>query len=295
MDHGQELMRIGPELIPTFRRIISEIIDKKEIAGFNVSTSGISINTPMRSLSHMLLDAHSGLISINSEVKLNVQGEPMFFVDLDGTIIDNVYADGIFPEYISELRKSGLDEAKLYDLIWTEHRRLLCSSLPESFDWEGILKGLAHKLNVDLGIELKYIQEKYYQEPFIRTLNGAPELLKALNELGPVYVSTNGFMKYQRPVLKALGLDVYFKDILTPDRSGYIKSDKRFYGNLIDDGHIAVNIGDDYLYDVLSPKLLGSLAIWAYAMARLPRRSIMMLPDLMVSRLQDIPRLIRTS
>jgi len=295
MDNGQERARIGPELIPTFRKVISGIIGERGIAGFKVSASGISINTSVRSLDHTFLDAHSGAVSISDEVRLEVEGEPIFFIDLDDTIVTNIYADGIFPEYIAGLRRGGLDDVGLYDLIWKEHRRRLCSSLPAAFDWEEIVMSIARKLNVDLDIDLKDMQEKYYRKPFIGVLNGAPALLKALNEMGAVYASTNGFMKYQGPLLKALGLDMYFEGMITPDRSGFIKSDRRFYGKLIDDGQTAINIGDDYLYDVLAPKSFGSLAIWAYSRARLPLRSMVLLPDLMVDRLEDIPGLITIS
>jgi len=61
---------------------------------------------------------------------------------------------------------------------------------------------------------------------------------------------TNGYLKYQLPVMDALQLTPLFDLIITPSEAGFAKPDSRIFSGI--EGDILFHVGDRVEHDVLS-------------------------------------------
>ena len=76
-------------------------------------------------------------------------------------------------------------------------------------------------------------------------------------------VVTNGFTKYQLPVMDVLNLTEHFDLIVTPQEAGFAKPDKRVYTTpLLQLGEIHAHVGDRIDHDVTSANSIGVRSIW---------------------------------
>jgi putative hydrolase of the HAD superfamily len=82
---------------------------------------------------------------------------------------------------------------------------------------------------------------------------GILETLYELRDNGfNLAVITNGFEKYQKPVMDVLGLTHAFNAIITPENAGFGKPQvERVKGLFEDDSKIIAHIGDRLDHDVL--------------------------------------------
>jgi len=69
-------------------------------------------------------------------------------------------------------------------------------------------------------------------------------------------------MKYQKPVLDALGLTPLFTGLLAPDVHHAPKVSRAFYGDWPQAAPLRISVGDYYEHDVAGPKQLGWKSIW---------------------------------
>ncbi len=86
-------------------------------------------------------------------------------------------------------------------------------------------------------------------------LPGADEVLKYLNKKYSVHLITNGFEDTQKEKMKHSQISRYFKHMITSERSGFKKPDKRIFDYALrKTGAIAegsIMIGDNYDLDIL--------------------------------------------
>ncbi len=115
---------------------------------------------------------------------------------------------------------------------------------------------------------------------------GANRLLKSLQERGHrIVILTNGYEKYQLPLIESLGLENY--DLLvTPDKIGYVKPQPEAFKLaakpfLEEDSREQepVVVGDSILFDVWGASLAGFRAIWLRKDREVKTR-LVRLPDL---------------
>jgi HAD superfamily hydrolase (TIGR01509 family) len=141
-----------------------------------------------------------------------------FLFDLDGTLVDSVYAHVL-------AWREALDGEKIDLSLWRIHRKIGMSG--------GLLTNvLSREANVELDVaridRLRKLHAAAYQKliPGIRPLPGARALLSALTDAGvPWAIATSGRMEVARPMLDLLGVDVSRVPVVTRDQVQYAKPD----------------------------------------------------------------------
>ncbi|MGI6130853.1 MAG: HAD family hydrolase [Bacillota bacterium] len=196
--------------------------------------------------------------------------------------------------------QTGADpEAVVLQLIIDEARqRLLEGRIVEAYDWDDIVARVAVDLasraealeaqSVALSgspsgvrpitlpgvlpeiprFDIAALVRHYCTVPgMIARLEGAYEALDALKSAGyTLAVVTNGYLKYQAPVLEALGLADFFSAIITPEQAKAAKPKPGIF-------HMAwtgwrerdnppIHVGDDIIHDAWGAKTAGGYSIW---------------------------------
>lgn len=227
--------------------------------------------------------ASGGAIFVRSSVPISVpgaevdvgqvrlrQGVRNLLVDLDDTLVFNLFADRVFPQYIDYIsERSGASPFEVKRMILEEHYALLSKLDPRCFDWEIIAKDVARRLGVELNVSLQGVQEEVCRGPFLGLLDGAREFLERAKGLGlRLFVYSNGYSKYQLEVMRRLGLDGLFDGLLTPQELGATKASREFYRGFSPSDTVVV--GDNYFFDVEAPSELLFDTVWVYERGKMP-------------------------
>ncbi|WP_251552428.1 HAD family hydrolase [Neobacillus muris] len=173
--------------------------------------------------------------------------------DLDGTLMQNPFVSWVFPEIReSVLRKTnGKVDAK-ETMIAEHNRRMKLNKVVEAYDWDHILLQILQNHHVDLEISIEDLVKKHSVIPKIYLLED--HLLESLSRLKRngyrLAIVTNGYRKYQQPVVDALELSGLFDCFITPDQAGYAKPDVRIVSDLLKEGKVAAHVGDRIDHDV---------------------------------------------
>lgn len=254
---------------------------------------------------------------------MSASAPTILFFDLDGTLMRNPLDSAVFPEVVRRLggEMTGGEAAAFRDEILAEYRaRRSRNTLPpeRQMDWDDIVASVASRRGREWREALADLIAEFCVAPHIEELDRAGEVLDLLARAGHrrFVVSTLGLSRYQFPVLRALGLFERFEDFLTPDRTGYLKNDPRFYGRYADSPPHAlrISIGDRYVDDVVNPKSLGfrsilkfprcngegippwerpaQLASRVHLLAGREERAVTVLPDAVIRRLDELPETI---
>ncbi len=203
----------------------------------------------------------------------------IIFFDLDNTLIEGPFGTAVFPIVLDELaRKTKCDQKEIRRLIVKENldrqNDPLCSAV-KAMDWDDIFAAIANRFGVTLESNAEEIV-KAQAKKHSRLLDGARETLIALQHPSrALIVATKGLIKYQHPVLEALGITHFFTDILTPDSHNALKQDRAFYGEWLDDSppdsrlpksarlrKSLIMVGDHYVDDVVPPNQFGMMTVW---------------------------------
>jgi FMN phosphatase YigB (HAD superfamily) len=92
--------------------------------------------------------------------------------------------------------------------------------------------------------------------------DGVLDVLAGLKAEGYALAAvTNGFFKFQYPVMQALGLADLFDAVVTPDRVGFAKPDVRIFETLRRQGGIAAHVGDRIDHDVCLANRFGTCSV----------------------------------
>lgn len=189
------------------------------------------------------------------------------FIDLDETILSNPFETVIFP-LVSNIisQKTNLPSESIKKMLLSENESRKSDNTIDptfAFDWDDIVKTVAKSLKVELNISIEDLLKEYACSPYISILDKSVVALKKIRKPHRLIIAaTNGLSKYQVPILRALGIDKLFDDVLAPDINNAFKGDREFYGDLLVKTEIALSIGDSYEYDVVRPKNIGMYTIW---------------------------------
>lgn len=161
--------------------------------------------------------------------------------DLDGVLIKNPFRKGVFPEvqrllaYLVQ-KRDGLDfeaasQAVLNRIISEAAGRMRAGDIVEAYDWDGIINLVAGRLGYRENIRVDQLVEYFCGvEGMIGLWPHAVEALDFLSgkdfDLGVV---TNGYCKYQYPVLEALGIARYFDLFVSPEQTGFGKPQREIF------------------------------------------------------------------
>lgn len=199
---------------------------------------------------------------------------PSFGFDLDGVLIVNPFDSCVVPRLERLLSTapplSGLAQREVSQRVrgairrgWQQ--RMAAGDLAAAYDWDAIYIAAAEELEapidahsvIDVGL---WVRECCAEGGHIRALPGAGEMLAQLSAAGArLVVISNGFAAYQEPVLEWLGLLGYFDEVVTPDRVGYAKPDRRIFEAA---GRLDAFVGDTLVHDVLGARQAGVAAVW---------------------------------
>ncbi len=185
--------------------------------------------------------------------------------DLDETIMQNPFGKWVFPEIVNMLKKETDTEEDILDLIVSEHlQRMSEERFLEAYDWDDIITGVAGNLGAGSVIDIERMVIKHSESPKIYLLeDNMLDYLKRIKEKGfHLAAATNGYSKYQLPVLQKLGLDRVFDEVITSDSAGFAKPNPAVLKKLSDDGEITAHVGDRIDHDVLLANKLGVFSVF---------------------------------
>lgn len=191
--------------------------------------------------------------------------------DLDGVIIQNPFANGVFPWVRQHVRAAtpalaALEQAEAerqmtaaVNNIWMT--RMQEGSFVGAYDWDEILNEASKSLDGPEIPDVAGLVERFSAEAgMISILPGAVEGLQLLREHGAtIHALTNGYRKYQWPVLVALGIEHYFDTVYTPEAIGFAKPQAGAFHAI---PGLQVHVGDTLVHDVMGANLAGLTSVW---------------------------------
>ena len=244
-----------------------------------------------------------------------VRRQSVVFIDLDHTLLEGPFETVVFPMLVGEMsKKCGIDYIDLLTMVRQENRRRQndpAFSAVQAMDWDDIFSQTAQRYGICLQINALDLVLAHCNPPHTTLHEGAREALGALVENKPdraLVLATKGLIKYQRPLIQALGLTAFFDDILTPDTSNALKNTVDFYSHWPSSTHLQIMVGDDYLDDVLPANAFGFKTVWLQRSEQVrsingsPPHSPVAItkesgiphvqPDAVISSLYELPRVI---
>lgn len=183
--------------------------------------------------------------------------------DLDGTLMQNPFGKYVFPEIeklVSGL-KPGCETVK--EIVLENERRMQNNEYPSAYDWDDILNQFLQNNEIAISISIEELVRKHSQIPKVYLLEeGIPEVLCELKTRGySLAVITNGFYKYQYPVMEVLGIVDFFDEVITPDLVKCGKPNVDMGRSLLETGTIVAHVGDRVDHDVVLANVLGAKSI----------------------------------
>ena len=200
----------------------------------------------------------------------------MFVVfDLDRVLIQNPFLFGVFPEVARVLRPyvpAGVpaEEWRTWIVvrIYERHRDLLMAGdWVASSDWDGIVNHVAQSLGFAGALDVTGLVRAHARPPYIAAYpDAAPALAWLRARARRLYWISNGFARYQLPVMEALVLQNYFDGYFAPDTHDAVKPHKEIYDAILaaagEPARKGVMIGDSLTTDVAGGRRAGLYTIW---------------------------------
>jgi FMN phosphatase YigB (HAD superfamily) len=201
---------------------------------------------------------------------MSAEHRPVISFDLDGVVMQNAWNDGIEPRILEHLRNSPAlldlhpDEADRRGraAIRGEWDRLATAGeWVALYDWDSIYTSVSRSMGGEPAPDVAGLVEYFCGvEGMVRLLPGARTGLERLRDDGfSIVAITNGYHKYQWPVLTALGVAEYFERVITPDTAGYAKPDARLFASV---PGLRAHVGDSLVWDILGANQAGVIAVW---------------------------------
>ncbi|TCZ77410.1 HAD family hydrolase [Paenibacillus albiflavus] len=185
--------------------------------------------------------------------------------DLDGTLMQNPFQKAVLPQVQAMILNHSEANYDVVKSLFHKHVcRLQAGLFVDAYDWDDIVQHEIIDRKLDLSINVEELVIQHSKAPYIRLLDET--IVPALEQLRADGFSlaavTNGFYKYQYPVLESLGIAQYFDEVVTPERCGSGKPDIRMLTSLRDTGEIVAHVGDRFEHDVYMAKHAGARAVF---------------------------------
>ncbi|MCK9526303.1 MAG: HAD family hydrolase [Limnochordia bacterium] len=199
--------------------------------------------------------------------------------DLDGVVMKNPFSTGVFPEVTYRIsQETGLARQDIMKSVIAEARdRMGLGKMVDAYNWDEIIALVASRLGFTGHIDVAALVRQFCTPEHIYAYPEVHETLEYLSTTEhPLVVLTNGFRKYQLPVLEALGVAEFFDEIYTPEVNGIAKPEPGFFlepQERYPGPHI--HIGDTIIHDIWGANEVGITTVWVYhdlpeAVASLP-------------------------
>ncbi|NLJ80083.1 MAG: HAD hydrolase-like protein, partial [Firmicutes bacterium] len=132
------------------------------------------------------------------------------------------------------------------------------------YDWDDIIRSVSASFQMEWELSVADLVEKYCHPPHIKLYPGAFQLLSTLSQEGHVLRAlTNGYYIYQYPVLRALGIAPFFERIVTPEKLGAAKPQRKFYLAAQKDApQPHIHVGDTVIHDIWGANRSGAISVW---------------------------------
>lgn len=186
----------------------------------------------------------------------------IIFFDLDSTLVINPLSRRVMPKIYREVSEAlGVEIDRVVDMFSRRHMELVRAGDPRAYDWDYVLMEILRENGAGSWGYKGFLEILREECGWVEVLDDSPRVLERLEGMGFYLVlSTNGLWKYQECVVREAGLERFFKEILSPDRRGCLKSSKDFFRTSVD-GDIKISVGDNIVFDVYYPKIYGLRAI----------------------------------
>ena len=191
--------------------------------------------------------------------------QTILFFDIDLTLVDNHFSSRLIHDILEEMANAcGEPIEVLSKELGAENTRRQLED-PDNvltMDWEDMVQQMAQKYRVTLSDSLDKRWLEYSKLHGVDVLDNAPQVLQRLKTTyRTLVIATKGLSKYQDCVLEVAGLTHYFDDILTPDKTGYLKTSPAYFEKYRKHEAIFIQIGDHYFDDVMCAKRNGFYSI----------------------------------
>jgi putative hydrolase of the HAD superfamily len=192
----------------------------------------------------------------------------IIFFDVDSTLVENRFSRRVVETLFAPVAAAtGLTVQALAREMGAENERRQRTDPdhPLTMDWRDIAEYVAAQHGQTLQDDLDALWVAYANADEVDVLDNAPTVLAALKAAGhTLVVATKGLWKYQEPVLRVTGLLPYFDDVLTPDRTGFLKTSPGYFHRYQQDASLPqpfVQVGDHFYDDVICARRNGFLSV----------------------------------
>lgn len=193
--------------------------------------------------------------------------QTIVFVDIDSTLVENHFSRKVIGTVLREIADATgktLPELGKEMGIENSHRQKNDPDNVLTMDWDDIVRTLAARYQVTPSQSLIALWEESALAEDVEILDESPTVMRQLKaDHRQLVIATKGLMKYQLPVLRAAGLETLFDDILTPDKTGYLKTTPAYFDSYLTRYPDAcfIQVGDHYVDDLICAKRNGFYSI----------------------------------
>jgi putative hydrolase of the HAD superfamily len=192
----------------------------------------------------------------------------IIFFDIDSTLVENRFSRRVIAEALAPLEAATGQPVREWARAMgaeNERRQQADPDHPLTMDWRDIVEQMAAQHGVTLTHDLDALWTAYANADEVEVLDNAPAVLEQLKAAGhTLVIATKGLWKYQEPVLRVTGLLGYFDDVLTPDKTGYLKTSPAYFDRYTRDASLPrpfIQVGDHYYDDVICARRNGFVSI----------------------------------
>lgn len=193
--------------------------------------------------------------------------QTIVFVDVDSTLVENHFSRKVIGKVLQEIAAvtgKTLPELGKEMSIENTYRQKNDPDNVLTMDWDDIVLTLATRYQVTLSQSLIDLWEEAALAEDVEILDSSPSVMAQLKAAHrKLVIATKGLMKYQLPVLRAVGLDTLFDEILTPDKTGFLKTTPAYFNAYLTQYPDAcfIQVGDHYYDDLICAKRNGFYSV----------------------------------
>lgn len=180
--------------------------------------------------------------------------------DLDDTLIRGPFSK-VLNDVMASVADSDDEATELRTRMRTLHDDLLDADLLAAYDWHQIVADIIG--DRDPGFDMLDRLEEYAAADLTRVLHDdTPALLAGLRDLGwVVKILTNGWRRYQEPILRHAGLLSAVNELITSDDVGLPKPAEEMFHRARADAAIHVHVGDRIDHDIVGGNRTGATTV----------------------------------
>ena len=180
--------------------------------------------------------------------------------DLDDTLIRGPFSR-VITDVAAAVAETPEEAAAIRSRIRDRHRILLDDAILDAYDWHQIVRDSIG--DRDPGFDMLDRLDQYARDNATKVLHAdTPALLGQLREAGwQVAMLTNGWRRYQEPILRHAGLLPAFDELVTSDDVGVAKPDPQIFQRVRGQAETHVHVGDRLDHDIVGGNASGARTV----------------------------------